>query len=66
MNKKIITARITAQVASQIEFLKRHFHEESTTHILTEAISNLYKSVKQEKQKNTFRTYGRIEFDWLF
>ncbi len=55
MKAKTVTARIDEQMDFQIEYLKRHLKVQSTTQILTEAISTLYSSVKQKEiQKSPF------------
>ena len=53
MRKRIITARIDAQIEFKIEFLKCHLGEKSTTTILTEAVHNLFNVVKEREKKQT-------------
>ncbi len=51
MTKRIITARVDAEVEMEIEFLKRHFIEKNTTTILIKAIHNLFNEIRQQKTK---------------
>lgn len=53
MGKRIITARIDEEVGFEIEFLKHRLGWQSTTHVLTEAVHNLYNSVKQQEAKKS-------------
>lgn len=53
MKTKIVTARINEQIGFEIEYLKRHLNVQSTTQVITEAVTNLYTYVKEKKSQKT-------------
>jgi hypothetical protein len=53
MKTRIITARINDALNTEIEFLKNSLRLPNTTSILTYAIHNLYKSIKEEQSQKS-------------
>lgn len=53
MRTRIITARMSAALTAEIEFLKSSLRLPNVTSVLTFAIHSLYESVKKEDAKKT-------------
>lgn len=53
MKGKTITVRIGAKSLFQIEYLKRHLKEASTTQVIVKALSDLYETVKEEERRKS-------------
>lgn len=67
MKAKTVTARIDEQMDFQIEYLKRHLKVQSTTQILTKAVSTLYSSVREEEiQKSPFELFEEFHMIGCF
>lgn len=64
MKSKTLTARVNDQVMQELTYLQRKLGINSVTEVLTEAVHNYYKSVKQaEPQKSSaeiFKEMGLI------
>lgn len=67
MKARIITARINEQIGSQIDYLKQHLNADSTTQVLTTAVSSLYDAIKQqESQKSPFTLLDELQLIGCF